>query len=201
MIFNSSNYEDINRYYRNTYVKFRDFGDRLFWIDSVNRNVVSGEDENNQLFELYLNDEYPYEVDYVIPRKSFFQYKNKACLLHRIPARQYQRGISANNTQIVALSRQGSAGQLDINFEVLREYVSKPKFPAFDKGITSKGKFISVALSPRFAYVPEIKAIFVDTKSIGYVDHAAHKVVLTHKIFVPELKALAKDSIFEVVHG
>lgn len=200
MIFSPNVHDDINRYYRNTYVKFKETGDKLFYIRDVNHTMVRGIDDEQTEFELYLSEEHPYEVDYVIPHKSFFQYKTRACLLQRHPAKQYQRGLSNGNTRIHSLTRSGGVTDVEVSFEVLKAYVAKQSFPSFDKGITSKGKFISVALSPRFAYVPEVKQIFVDMLPVATVDHPNHKIQVFHSVFMPELKALAADSIFEVVH-
>ena len=54
MIFKASNWEDISRYYRNTYVKFKETGDRLFFIRRVDSYAVTGTDEDGTEFELYL---------------------------------------------------------------------------------------------------------------------------------------------------
>lgn len=199
MIFIPQNADDISRYYRNTYVKFKETGDKLFHIREINNHVIRGQDEDNTEFELYLSEEFPYEVDYVIPNKSYFQFKNRACLLQRIPAKQYRRGLCHDNTQIITLTRTGSSGSMEVNFESLKAFVSKQTFPSFDKAVTSKGnKMISIALSPRFAYVPDVKHIFVDTVAVATVDHPQHKVIVHFPVFVPEIKALAKGSIFEV---
>jgi hypothetical protein len=202
MIFSPKNADDIQRYYRNTYVKFHETGDKLFFIRDVSNYVVRGVDEEQTEFELYLSEEFPYEVDYVIPHKSYFQYKNKACMLQRHPAKQYQRGLSNHNTHIYALGRSGQMGQIDTGFDVLKAYVAKQTFPAFDKAVTSKGKIISVAMSPRFAYVPELKQIFADNMLVAWVDHPNHKVNVFHSVFMPEINELAHNSIFEVkLHG
>lgn len=199
MIFSPKNSEDISRYYRNTYVKFHETGDKLFFIRDVNSHIVRGVDDDQTEFELYLSDEYPYEVDYVIPRKSFFQHKNKACLLQRHPAKQYQRGLSHHNTQILGLSRTGGMNTLDVGFDILKSYVAKQEFPSFDRGVTVKGKNVSIALSPRFAYVPDIKQIFADMIPVAAVDHPNHRIEVFHSVFIPEIQSLANNSIFKVV--
>lgn len=202
MLFCPQNTDDISRYYRNTYVKFKEFNDDLFFIQTVERRRVTGLHQDGEEFELFYSDDRPYEVDYVIPHKSFFQYKNRACLLQRIPAKQYQRGMSSQNTQVISLSRTGGIGNMELSFDLLKAYVGKKEFPSFDKGVTSKGRMVSVALSPRFAYCPEARVIAVDTTMIAHVNHPDHQVVVYDKIFVPEIKELAAGSIFEVkLHG
>lgn len=201
MLFCPSNFEDIHRYYRQTYVKFPERGDELFYIRSVDRYKLTGTHESGDEFELYYSEEKPYNVEFVIPHKSFFQYKTRAYLLQRIPAKQYNRGICDNNTAINSLNKQGGLANHAIGFELLKAYVAKPDFPTFDKAVTTKGsKIHSIALSRRFAYVPECKMIFLDHQPIAVVDHASHEVRVYHSVFIPELQALTKDSIFKVVH-
>src|SRR5687767_7922141 len=105
MLFLPSNVDDINRYYRNTYVKFKETGDRLMYISDVNSHRIVGQADTGgdgppEEFVIYLSEAHPYEIDYVLPHKSFFQAADKAVLLSRIPAKQYQRGISQHNTSL-----------------------------------------------------------------------------------------------------
>lgn len=199
MLFCPANYEDIHRYYRHTYVKFPERGDELFYIRHVDKYMLTGSHESGEEFVLHYSEELPFNVEFVIPKKSFFQHKNRAYLLQRIPAKQYHRGICGNNTLIQSLNRHGGLATHEVSFDLLKAYVAKPSFPTFDKAITSKGKLISVAMSPRFAYVPECKGIFADHVCVAFVDHAKRKVDVMFDVFVPEIRALAKDSIFEVV--
>lgn len=198
MLFTPAQRDDISRYYRHTYVKFPMRGDELFYIRNVEAYKITGEHESGEEFELYYSEQNPVDVVFVPPHKSYFQYKNRACLLQRIPAKQYNRGICGNNTTIQSLGRTGSVMNHDIGFDLLKAYVAKPAFPSFDKAITSKGKMLSVVLSPRFAFVPETKYIYVDQTPVAQVKHPEKQVLVLNPVFMPEIKALAKDSIFEV---
>ena len=199
MIFQSSNWEDISRYYRNTYVKFKDTGDRLFFIRRVDQYAVTGTDEDGTEFELFLNDDHPYEVDYVLPRKSYFQVGKRAMMLARIPAKQYQRGISNGNTILTSLNKAGGIAKHDIGFEILKQFVTKQKYWTLDEAVRNKGRNYSIALSPRFAYVPDCSMIFVDQKGIAIVDKKEQTVNLTLPIFLNEVEELIKDSKFKVL--
>ena len=198
MIFKSTNFDDINRYYKATYVKFKETGDKLFYIRNVSPTSVTGCDEDGTEFELFLNDEYPYEVDYILPRKSFFQMGKRACLLQRIPAKQYQRGLSNSNTRVNALGKTGSVNAVELTFDVLTEFVNKQAFPSLSKAVLNKAKDHSVVLSPRFAYVPDMKAIFADAILVAEVNPEDKLVVVRHPIFKPELLELAADTEFKV---
>lgn len=198
MLFTPEQRDDISRYYRHTYVKFPMRGDELFYIQNVESYKITGTHESGEEFMLYYSQENPVDVVFVPPHKSYFQYKNRACMLQRIPAKQYNRGICGNNTSIQSLGRTGNITNHDLGFDLLKAYVAKPSFPSFDKAITSKGKMLSVAMSPRFAYVPETKLIYVDQIAIAQVDHPKKQVNVLNAVFLPEIQALANDSIFEV---
>jgi hypothetical protein len=196
MLFIPENRDDIQRYYRSTYVKFRETGDALFYVKHVGESLVTGVGADGVPFELYLNVDFPYEMDYILPRKSFFQYGAFACLLQRIPAKQYQRGISESNTLI---QRVGDANaNQPLSFEVLTAFVAKQAFPSLVQAIAEKGK-VSVPLSSRLAYLCASRKIFADSKSIGVVKIKEKTIQSFHKIFKPELERVAQGSGYKVV--
>lgn len=199
MIFIPENHEDIYKYYRHTYVKFSEFGDRLFYIRDVTPKTIFGKDEDGIEFELHMSKDYPYEVNYVIPNKSVFQYKNHAYLLERIPAKQYHRGLTGNNTSICRFDRDGSANPISIDFTILKAFVSKQEFPTFDKAVTAIGRRVSVALSNRFTFIAARKLILADRTPVAQVDHPNKKVLVYQQMFMPEISALVNNSIFSVV--
>ena len=199
MIFLSSNAEDIGRYYRNTYVKFKEMGDKLFFIRRVDAYSVQGCDEDGTEFELFLNDEHPYEVDYILPRKSFFQLGKRAALLQRIPAKQYQRGISNGNTAITSLNADGGVAKHEVGFETLKQFVNKQQYLSLDDAIKNKDRNISVVLNPRFAYVPKAGYIFVDTKAIARLDKKEKTFVVLHPVFKNDVERLVQGSQYKVL--
>ncbi|CAB4132756.1 hypothetical protein UFOVP249_8 [uncultured Caudovirales phage] len=198
MIFSSSNHEDINRYYRNTFVKFKETGDTLYYIRQVSREVVRGTDETGTEFELWLSDEHPYEVDYILPNKSYFRYKKRACMLMRIPARQYQRGLSAGNTRVQSMGRSGGTTLVELDFPLLMSFVSKQKFLKIDQAVLNKARDHSIVLSSRFAYLPDTKTIYADHIAVASVIPEEQKIVVRHPIFLPELKSLASNTNYQV---
>lgn len=199
MLFSTANYEDIQRYYRCTYVKFKEMGERLFYIRDVSHHVVRGTDEDGTEFELYLNHDDPYEVDYVLPHKSYFQLAKRACMLQRVPAKQYRRGLCAENTRLTALGKTGNLVNVDIGFDALKAFVSKQAFPSIKTVLTMKNKPLSVALSPRFAFVTEPGLIVADQLTVATVDKKQQRVTIHREIFRPEVMNLIKDLNMEVV--
>jgi len=199
MLFSTANYEDIHRYYRCTYVKFKEMGDRLFYIRDVGHSQVRGTDEDGTEFELYLNHDDPYEVDYVLPHKSYFQYAKRACMLQRVPAKQYRRGLCAENTRLTAIGKTGNLVNIDIGFDVLKAFVTKQAFPSIKTVLTMKNKPLSVALSPRFAFAPEPGLIIADQLTVATVDKKQQKVTIHREIFRPEVLKFVNDLNMEIV--
>jgi hypothetical protein len=62
----------------------------------------------------------------------------------------------------------------------------------------NKAKDASITLSPRFAYVPDMKAIYADTSLVAEVRPDEKLIVVRHPIFRPEISELAKGSEFKV---
>lgn len=197
MQFLPENTDDIIRYYKNTYIKFKETGDTLFYVRAVREQRVEGTSQDGTPFELYLDAEFPYEVDYVLPHKSYFQWGDHACLLQRIPAKQYQRGISANNVSLSLLRAGGQGADTSVGFEVLMSFVSKQAFMSLDTAIESDK--ISVVLSPRMAFIPSTKKIYLDSKCVGQLTPKRKLVKCFFGIFRPEFEALVQDTQYKVV--
>lgn len=195
MLFTTENWSDIQRYYENTYLKFREGGDKLFYIENVTPNKVEGILEDKTKFELYLDDEHPYEVDYVLPHKSYFQHGEYACLLQRTPAKQYQRGICNKNTKIYFLDSNGKFYNMDLTFDILSSYVNKPKVSTLEEALT--GNKQSCVLSGRFA-VTRTGNIFLDSTSVASVNNKSRTIHVKKKLFSPEITELLKTSRMNV---
>lgn len=193
MIFVPSVASDIERYYRDTYVKFNGFGERLFYIDSVTPECVTGTDENGDEFCMNLHEEEPFLVDFVLPRRKVFQLGRQAALLHRIPARQYKRGISSNNTQI---SYVGLNSFADVCFSNLTKFVTKQPYGKLVDAFTSEN--YSIALNERFSVVIGSGSIFVDLVCVGKLLKGNKAVRVTNPLFTNELTKLAVESGLEV---
>lgn len=191
----SSNVKDINKYFHNTYIKVKEFGDTLFLINSVDHYGVKGDREDGQPFIIYLDDEHPYELDYVLPRKSFFQHGPNAIQLCRVPAQQYQRGMNSQNTALSYLSASGEKRNGSLNFETLRSYVNKQMFSTLKQAVADKER-TSSALSPRMMYHKSKKQIFMDFEPIAHVSvsKAGNLVVkMTNVVFKPEVEKMLNN--------
>ena len=183
MDFVHSNWRDIQKYYENTYVKFSEFGDKLFYINSVGSDKVAGVDDENTAFELFLSNSAPYMVNYLLPHKAVFQWKDSVYLLQRIPARQYRRGLCSDNTMITNVT---TGTRLDIGFNSLKAFVGKPSYSSFSNAFNTKAKTKAVALSSRMSYLRS-GYILIDSHKIAQFDYNTKKILMLHKIFLPEI--------------
>lgn len=200
MQFTPANREDIAKYYKNSILKFKDTGDTLFHLSHVDVNVVSGTVDDGRDFKLYLSDDEPYEVDYILPHKSFFQYGANAVMLERIPAKQYHRGITSENTR---LCHRDSAGPgfitLPLKMDILKSFVQKQKFFSLKEAMAAD--VVSAVLSPRMMYMKNNRQIHIDFVPVARVN-ANNTITMIQPVFEEEVKELLKttqeDTVFTI---
>ena len=171
-----SNSQDIRKYYCDSYVKLKEFGDQLFYITKVSTDAVFFNDKDRQEGVIYLHE-------------GAFAYS-----MNRFPARQYSRGISTTNCRIFKLSPYGWEA-VEVNFSTLNGYVDKPTFPtALD---ITNGHYSSVALSNRFA-LSIGGSIYCDQLQIG--TYNIDRVFTLNRLFIMEFTRIAKLSgIYEQI--
>lgn len=191
MLFTPSNREDISKYFRNSFLKFKETGDTLYYLDHVDANKVSGAVDNGQPFHLYLDDEHPYEVDYVLPHKSFFQVGPNAVMLQRIPAKQYSRGLTEANTGLTYLAGKEPMKAL-LSFEILKQFVKKQQFYSLAQATTQEG-LQSAVLSPRMMYNRADRNIYIDFLAVAKVS-ATRNITMMQPIFEEEVLDLLKST-------
>jgi len=197
MDFISSNWRDIDKYYSSTFVKFSEFGDKLFFITQVSPEMVQGIDEDDTAFQLHLSDKYPYTVNYLLPHKATFQWNDSVYLLQRIPARQYRRGLCADNTMITNVV---TGSKLELDFSALKAFVAKPRYSSFTDAFTGKSKRKSVALTSRMTY-QRTGFILIDSNKVAQYDYSLKKIIMIRPIFTPEIQQhmLDNNEHYEVI--
>lgn len=189
-----SNSQDIRKYYCDSYVKLKEFGDQLFYITKVGNDAVFFNDKDRQEGVIYLHEQEPYTLLPSMPNKTMYQIGAFAYSMNRFPARQYSRGISTTNCRIFKLSPYGWEA-VEVNFSTLNGYVDKPAFPtALD---ITNGHYASVALSNRFA-LSMSGGIFCDQLQIG--TYNIDRVFTLNRLFIMEFTRIAKLSgIYEQI--
>jgi hypothetical protein len=71
--------------------------------------------------------------------RGWFNTRNGPVLLQRVPAKQYTRGISGNNTRVYQLNKSGDVVQCDISLDVLLDvFVNKPPMKPEDGVLINK---------------------------------------------------------------
>lgn len=191
-----SNWQDIQKYYLDSYVKLQEFGDQIFFICGVSKEGVKFQDEKGEEGIIWLHDESPYTLSMVLPNKSFFQKGQYCYSLARVPARQYHRGITSENCELRYLEGV-SWRKAMLGFENLMHYVNKPYFRPLEMAITSP-RLYSEALSPRFAYTPN-GAIWCDNHMIANLNKETNEIKCRPLFLMEVSRLLSSPSQYNVV--
>lgn len=183
----SDNWQDINKYYCDSYVKFpNEYGDKLFYVYKVRPDGILFKDDKGEEGILNLANDVPYDLNFILPHKTMFQKGQYCYLLQRIPAKQYHRGITSENCAFHYLSG-GVWRQSDFSWSLLNAYTNKPLFRSITEVVQNPKGFDSEALSRRFAIGGP--KLFCDTINIGRVD-AKKSIVYVLDLFKLEVEGL-----------
>lgn len=194
MILKPSNANDIQRYFSGTFVKFSGFGDRLFYINEVNKDAIHGKDDDGHDFILSLHEEAPFEMDYVLPNRAVYQLGKTVAMLQRIPARQYKRGVCDDNTK---LFRPGNGERMDLTLANLKKFVNKPSYRTLRQALYGKSADIEIAITPRFWFRKRDQTLFLDTVPVALFQRDTRKIQ-TSKLFKQDVANLVSIDPFEV---
>ena len=186
MIFHTTTYQDIQKYYTNNIIKLKESGDRLWYVKAIYPEEVKLVDVDGM--ELYIDLSHPYEVEFPLPGRAVYQCGPSAYMVARAPAKQYNRGIHKQNTRMYVLSSTGNWAEIPITLERLQQFVDKPCYQ--DINNLTPG-YSSWALSPVFSVTPTGQ-VYALMKKIGDLSWEEKKVVVFNA-FKPEIKALFTD--------
>lgn len=159
-----ANWHDVEKYFYDTYVKFKETGDTIFRITGVNSEYITATSLQGE--EVGIDLKNPYNIDFLLPKKASFNFGGTAYHISRIPARQWKKGISKQNTCFAAYTE---TGWKNVSFDhaLLEGFANKP---AYIKAPDLKGFFEqgtkAAAISPRIV-VANNGNIFVDTVVVG----------------------------------
>lgn len=186
----NSNWEDCQKYFGNTWIKVKECGERVYHVDHVSSAYTDlsspPRGENDEDADIRIDMKNGYTIDYVIPKKTIFQYGKQAIVLQRIPARMWKKGMDSKNTEFLALNEKSTWGKVPINLSIIDGFVNKPSY--FDL-VTALAEFktdlVSAAFSPRISMSKD-GSVFIDTVFVAkyYMKDNAIKV---KKIFVNDL--------------
>lgn len=199
MNFSTQNVDDIRRYYEKTYCKLKEFGDKLWFLQKIETTPDGYEvrlvDSDNETWVILLDNEEPYHMDFALPHKAMFNFRNTVFQLQRIPARQYKRGIHPENTQLIEIF---TGKSLTLDFKRLESFINKQAYISLNEAIFGKrgSTVVGMALSPRMAWNALNQMVFVDNVGVAVYDRAANKLKTpdgmanAYKLFKPEVQAL-----------
>lgn len=109
---------------------------------------------------------------------GWYPYKDSAAYMWRVPAsRNWQRGISSNNTRIVQLDDHGRASDLPVDLTTLAELLVGTQSPC--------------VLSSNFYLAPS-GSLFVHREKIGVLDKATGNIKLNSEMFVQEINDIIR---------
>lgn len=185
MIVSKSNWEDAKKYFHHTYIKCSETGDEVFFVDEVTPEWMILSDSNGEKAGIKLDT--PYELSYVIPKKTVFQNGEYAVQLSRIPARMWKKGMNKQNTTFHKLNNGADWVNTDISIGLIEGFVKKPGYMSFADAQREfqAGTISSAAITPRIA-MSKAGNVFIDSVLVGkYKDDK--KVLICSKIFSPEL--------------
>lgn len=184
MIFHRSNYEDIRKYYQSNIIKLPALsGDRLWQILSITPDEIKLSDVDG--FEIYIDLNEEYEVDYPLPARTVYQHQDRACVLVRRPAKQYYRGLHKENTLVSYFNGSGELQAMPWNIHTLQQFVDKPAYQ--DPHTINKEEGISWALNKYMALCSSGR-ISVLGKTVAIYNWHEKSVMCVNDLFKPELK-------------
>ena len=195
MLATPANYDDVNKYYKGTWVKFKEEGDTLFFIERATSEFIDCHTISKEECRLLLKD--GYFLEFLIPRKTVFQYQNTAVMLGRNPARMWKKGMCASNTSFQML-KEKQWYMLDFSIELAEGFVNKPVYLSVDEALhefANNETFLSAALTPRIS-ITRGGPIYIDDVMVAKLNN---KVVTTRKIYHPELLAVFPSFTFKVL--
>ena len=186
MFVNTDNWEDCRKYYEHTFTKFKETGDTIFYIQKVSPDDILAKDINGNEVGIYLDS--GYNLDFVLPRKTVYQYGAHAAILQRIPAKQWKKGMCAGNTQTLVACPEWMPISFDI--KIIEGFVNKPSYISSKDAVPRliDGTLTSAALSPRFS-MNNNGDVFLDTVVVGTMSFD-QGIVKAKKIVEKEIKEL-----------
>lgn len=197
MKFSPSNVDDIRRYFERTYCKLPEHGDKLFYLEEVVGTDEGWEvrlkDSNQDVYAILLEEEVPYEMNFALPHRALFPFKNSVLLLERIPARQYKRGINGDNTRLIDVFS-GKAVALD--FKKLEAFIQKSKYSSVNEALFAKRgtAVVGLALSQRISFYCPEQLFYVDLVPFAKYNREKNIIVpvsdRAYQLFASELKKL-----------
>lgn len=185
------NTDDIIKYFKGTYVKFKEEDDKIFYVKHVTPTSIIVSDSKNEEAMIDLSIDGGYTIDYVIPKKTAFQVGENAMFLSRVPARMWRKGMDNKNTQFHILNNASTWSPVTFDIHTIEAFVNKPCYFTFTDALrhfTEGVALNSAALTPRIS-ISRNGCVFIDTVLVGKYSFAK-KELSCKAIFKEELSSV-----------
>lgn len=158
-------------------------------LRGIQEDRLSFLDENGISMEAVADRGHVFE--FIPVQRKLFLYNNRLHYISRRPARQWQRGISDNNTQVRDITR----GEfVSVNFKRLQAALDDgpPKLSTLEK--YCKEKVAAFLISQHFGVSDE--QVFLYNTVIGTFDKETSTITLTEPVFKQELSDAIREAKF-----
>lgn len=198
---NSINWQDAKKYYEKCWVKVKECGERAYLVTEIGQKVSYLEGisrgEGDDEFQVCIDMAVGYTIDYVIPKKTIYQYGENAVILQRVPARMWKKGMDTKNTQFLMLNDKTAWSPIDINMPVIEGFINKPSYSTVKEASQAfNGTLLSAALSPRIA-LTKMGSVFIDTVQVG--KYSSNGTLIYKRIYHAELSKHFSNATLKAV--
>lgn len=171
-------WKDVQKYFLDTFVICPEFNEKeALYVDMVEPGGMRVVDTNGDKGFV----EFPYNIrSPLATRKEWWQYNDYACLVARIPARMWRKGVCSENTTMTRLLTNTLETSNCFNSTAVKQFVAySDKFVSVLDGTDM---YSSVALSKYWALASVSQTLFVLDKPVGKLS-IKKKLVLLLKEF------------------
>lgn len=174
MFCNNLNYEDVKKYYQGTWVKIEECGERIYTVDKVTSKYTDlsspSRGEGDDEAEIRIDMEVGYNLNYVIPKKTVYQYGERALLLQRVPARMWRKGMDAKNTEFLSLDEKGNWKKTALATPVIEGFINKPSYYSVEDALVGFDNALESAALTRRVTLTKGGGVFIDTVYVGKLE-------------------------------
>jgi hypothetical protein len=185
VLLNQYNFNDANKYYQNTYIQFKEEPGKLY-------SFVHADPEFLYAYEITMNDtgnlvvgefvcidiKDNYTMDFLLPRRTLVPMPYGVVLVSRHPAKQWKKGIHADNTRLFALKESGDWKGISFSLKPIFTLIKGPIYKTFKEVLAlvrSENKLAtSYALTPRLSISTNNGQIYLDLTQVGRFDFKTH---------------------------
>lgn len=180
-----TNFEDISKYFKGCFIEVNK---EIFSVEKVTPEAIFCSNKNEANFIIEIDGKETktvgYNLNFLLPQKTWFQYDKFAYFISRIPARMWKKGISKENTSIVALDELGKCRGQTLSFDLIKLYMENKQYYSYRE----LNNCYSIALNTRFA-LSKNGYVFLDNNCVAKYQASDNTVVVPY-IYQPEITQL-----------